>query len=43
VQQRSINHFWKNLRFTEDSFETDSFMALPVIRGEIAVDLEIFI
>ena len=43
MQQRANNYFWKNLRFTEDCFETDSFMALPVIRGEIAVDLEIFI
>ena len=41
--ERSAQYFWKNLRFTENAIETDSYMALPVIRGSISVELEIFV
>lgn len=40
--QRSTSYFWKSLRFTEDAQETDSFIALPLIRGGVAIDLEVF-
>lgn len=43
LSQRADSCFWKNLRFTEDATEMDSFIALPLIRGGIAVDLEIFV
>ena len=43
LTERSNDYFWKYLRFTEDSVEMDSFVALPLIRGGISVDLEVFI
>lgn len=42
VDQRSQQYFWKNLRFTETASETDTFIALPLIRGGVSVDLEVF-
>ena len=41
--QRSAQYFWKNIKFKEDAMETDSYLALPVIRASITVDLEIFV
>jgi hypothetical protein len=41
--QRSASYPWKTIRFLGDASEIDTFMALPVIRGAVAVDLEVII
>jgi len=40
---RSSNYFWKNLKFDEQASEIESFIALPLIRGGVVMDLEVII
>jgi len=41
--QRSSSYPWKGVRFLGNSSEIDSFIALPLIRGSVVMDLEIII
>lgn len=41
--ERSASYPWKALRFMGDATEVDAFIALPVIRGSVTVDLEVVI
>ncbi len=43
LSDRSSNYFWKNLKFKEDASEIESFIALPLIRGGVVMDLEVII
>lgn len=43
VGARADQYFWKNIHFMEDASEIDAFIALPLIRGGVVMDLEVII